>query len=64
MIGLGILATYTGYVIGQFKLKFPQVHSFAEAGYIIAGPIGYHICAIGQMLFLSSSPIALKPFPS
>jgi amino acid permease len=24
--GLGILATYTGYVIGQFKLKYPYVH--------------------------------------
>ena len=27
IIGLGIIATYTGYVIGQFKLAYPQVHN-------------------------------------
>ena len=27
IIGLGIIATYTGYVIGQFKLAYPHVHN-------------------------------------
>jgi amino acid permease len=25
LIGLGALATYTGYVLGQFKLAYPHV---------------------------------------
>ncbi|KAI5857262.1 amino acid transporter [Tricharina praecox] len=52
LVGLGILATYTGYVLGQFKLRYPQVHTFAEAGGIIAGRWGYEIFALGQLLFL------------
>ena len=52
LIGLGVIATYTGYVLGQFKLRYPQVHTFAEAGGIIAGRWGYEICAIAQLLFL------------
>lgn len=27
IIGLGVIATYTGYVIGQFKLAYPHVHN-------------------------------------
>lgn len=34
---LSITATYTGYVIGQFKQAFPQVQSFADAGELITG---------------------------
>ena len=41
MIGLGIIATYTGYVLGQFKLRYPHVHTFADAGMIIGGRIGH-----------------------
>jgi hypothetical protein len=52
LVGLGILATYTGYVLGQFKLRYPQVHTFAEAGGVIAGRWGHEIFAMGQLLFL------------
>jgi amino acid permease len=27
IVFLGILASYTGYVIGQFKIRYPHVHS-------------------------------------
>jgi amino acid permease len=50
--GLGILATYTGYVIGQFKLKYPYVHNVADAGEVMAGPIGREVFGGAQMLFL------------
>ncbi|OCL07664.1 hypothetical protein AOQ84DRAFT_222646 [Glonium stellatum] len=49
---LGISATYTGYIIGQFKQAFPQVQSFADAGELIAGPIGREVMAVSQMLIL------------
>ena len=35
LLGLGALATYTGLVIGRFKLRFPAVHNMADAGAMI-----------------------------
>lgn len=52
IIGLGALATYTGYVIGQFKLRYPRVHNMADAGQIMFGPIGREIFGFAQILFL------------
>ena len=50
--GLGILATYTGYVIGQFKMAYPHVHNMADAGMVMLGPWGREIFGTAQMLFL------------
>ena len=50
--GLGIIATYTGYVFGQFKLAYPHVHNMADAGEVVAGPIGREILGAGQVVFL------------
>ncbi|KAL1997825.1 hypothetical protein VTN02DRAFT_670 [Thermoascus thermophilus] len=52
LIGLGLMATYTGYVIGQFKLRYPHVHSMADAGEIMMGKIGREILGNAQLLFL------------
>ena len=50
--GLGIIATYTGYVIGQFKLAYPHVHNMADAGEVMLGAFGREIFGAAQMLFL------------
>ena len=34
---LGFLATYSGYVIGQWKLKYPKTLSFADVGHQLGG---------------------------
>ncbi|KAJ5354373.1 uncharacterized protein N7496_012806 [Penicillium cataractarum] len=57
IVGLGLLATYTGYVIGQFKLRYPHVHSMADAGEVLFGPIGLarvgrEFLGTAQLLFL------------
>ncbi|PGG97755.1 hypothetical protein AJ80_09644 [Polytolypa hystricis UAMH7299] len=52
LIGLGLLATYTGYVIGQFKIRYPQVHNMADAGEILMGPFGRELLGGAQLLFL------------
>ncbi|KAA8642301.1 hypothetical protein EYZ11_010377 [Aspergillus tanneri] len=52
LICLGILATYTGYVIGQFKWKYPHISNMADAGEVLAGRWGRELLGIGQMLFL------------
>lgn len=52
IVGLGVLATYTGYVIGQFKLRYPFVHSMADAGEILMGRFGRELLGSAQLLFL------------
>ncbi|KAB8246561.1 transmembrane amino acid transporter protein-domain-containing protein [Aspergillus flavus] len=51
IVGLGIVTTYSGYTIAQFRHKYPYVHSMADAGFILMGPIGRHIIEVGQLLF-------------
>ncbi|KAH7138207.1 transmembrane amino acid transporter protein-domain-containing protein [Dendryphion nanum] len=52
IVGLGIIATYTGYVLSQFKLAYPHVHNLADAGEILAGPIGREFGGAIQTIFL------------
>lgn len=57
IVGLGLLATYTGYVIGQFKLRHPHIHSMADAGEVLFSPLnlgrfGREVLGTGQLLFL------------
>lgn len=49
---LGIIATYTGYLIGEFKLAHPSVTCYADCGMLIGGPIGREVLAVGQELVL------------
>lgn len=46
------LSWYTGYVIGQFKLRHPEVHSMGDAGEILMGPFGRELLGLGQLLLL------------
>ena len=57
ILGLGILATYSGYAIGQFKERYPSVHSMGDAFEILCAPLGFpnvgkEIGGAGQTLFL------------
>lgn len=57
IIGLGVMATYTGYVIGQFKVAYPGVHSMADAGEILFKPLGMprfgkEFLGAGSIIFL------------
>ncbi|RYO32731.1 hypothetical protein AA0111_g4258 [Alternaria arborescens] len=49
---LGIIATYTGYLIDEFKLAHPSVTCYADCGMLIGGPIGREVLAVGQELVL------------
>lgn len=50
--GLGLIATYTGYVIGQFKQKYMHVHNFSDAGQMILGRFGRELAEVSQALLL------------
>lgn len=52
IIGLGLVATYTGYVLGQFKLAYPHIHSMADAGEVMLGRFGREVLGAAQLLFL------------
>ncbi|KAI0362578.1 hypothetical protein OH77DRAFT_1416854 [Trametes cingulata] len=52
VLGLGAIATATGYLIGLFKLRYPHVHNMADAGEILAGPIGREILGAAQVIFM------------
>ena len=48
---LGAMASYTGFVIGQFKMRHPHIHSFACAGEILFGKYGRWLLGWGQFAF-------------
>ena len=43
LVFLGIFATFTAWLLVNFKLNHPQVHTMGDAGYIIFGPIGREV---------------------
>ncbi|KAF8850423.1 amino acid transporter-like protein [Acephala macrosclerotiorum] len=49
-VGLGFVAIYTSYVVGQVKLAFPHVAHYADAGRLLMGTFGYEL--IGAMFAL------------
>ncbi|KAI1132558.1 transmembrane amino acid transporter protein-domain-containing protein [Nemania abortiva] len=52
-VGLGLLAIYSSFVVGQVKLKFPHVQHYADAGRLIMGKFGYELIGIMFVLQLT-----------
>lgn len=52
IVGLGSLATYTGFVLGQFKLRYPHIHNMADAGEVLMGRFGRELLGGAQVIFL------------
>lgn len=51
-MGLSAITWYTAYIIGQFKLRYPQIHSMGDAGEVLMGAFGRELLGTGQLLFL------------
>jgi len=51
LLGLGAFASYSGIVIGQFKLRHPHIHTMECAGRVLFGKWGARIIGTGQYLF-------------
>lgn len=45
---IGTMTTWTGYMVGQFKLRHPEVYGIDEAGKIMGGKIGREILYWGK----------------
>ncbi|KAF7122284.1 hypothetical protein CNMCM5793_000241 [Aspergillus hiratsukae] len=52
LVALGLISTYTGYTIGQFKWRYPHIHSMADAGEVILGSFGRELFGTGQLLLV------------
>lgn len=51
-MGFGLVATYSGYVIGQFKIAHPSVMSMGDAGGVLFGRTGEWIFNAAVAFFL------------
>ncbi len=51
IIFLGVFATFTSWILIQFKLRHPQVHNMGDAGMILFGPVGREVLAAGTVVF-------------
>lgn len=51
-VGIGFIAIYTSYVIGQVKLAFPSVHHYGDAGTLMMGRFGYELLSIMFLLHI------------
>ncbi|PHH61864.1 hypothetical protein CDD81_7792 [Ophiocordyceps australis] len=50
-IGLGLVAIYTGFLVGKVKLRYPHVSHYADSGRLLMGNFGYEL--FGAMFTLS-----------
>lgn len=51
-VGLGLVAIYTSYVVGQVKMRHPTIEHYADAVRLIWGRFGYELCGAMFALFL------------
>lgn len=49
------LITWTGVVIGKFRLNHPELHTVADAGYILFGRFGRELMGVAQWLYYTLS---------
>ncbi|KAL8688310.1 MAG: hypothetical protein Q9224_004916 [Gallowayella concinna] len=51
-VGIGFIAIYTSYVVGQVKIKHPHVQHYADAVGLMWGKFGYELTSVMFVLFL------------
>ncbi|KAL5049180.1 hypothetical protein BDW71DRAFT_176299 [Aspergillus fruticulosus] len=52
LVAIGLMSTYTGYTMGQFRWRYPHVQSMADAGEVLAGSFGREFLGMGQLLLI------------
>lgn len=51
-VGLGLVAIYTSYVVGQVKMRYPHVNHYSDAVALIWGRFGKELTGVMFALFL------------
>ncbi|KAK7413296.1 hypothetical protein QQX98_007806 [Neonectria punicea] len=57
-VGIGLIAIYTSYIVGQVKVTFPHVEHYPAAGGLMFGRVGYEVFGVMltlQLIFLTAS---------
>lgn len=52
-VGIGLVAIYTSYVVGQVKLAYPEVAHYADVGRLLMGKFGYELVSVMFVLQLT-----------
>lgn len=59
-VGIGLIAMYASYVIGQVKLKYPEISHYADVGGMMFGKVGYEVLSVMfalQLTFTTGSHV-------
>ncbi|KAL2121279.1 hypothetical protein VTJ04DRAFT_5306 [Mycothermus thermophilus] len=59
-VGIGLVAMYASYVVGQMKLKYPEISHYTDAGRMMFGKVGYEIISamfVLQLIFTIGSHV-------
>lgn len=51
ILALGVASTYSGYILWQFRMKYPQCADYVGIGGVLLGPIGTHIFAVAYVIY-------------
>lgn len=51
-VGIGLIAIYTSYIVGQVRLKHPHIQHYADAVRLMWGRFGYELTSVMFVLFL------------
>lgn len=51
IILLGIITTYSGYTLWQFRMRYPQVASFGDVGQVLMGKFGRELFGFAYVTF-------------
>ncbi|SCV67244.1 BQ2448_5890 [Microbotryum intermedium] len=61
---LAVMTTWSSYVVGTFKLRHPECHSIADAGFILGGRIGREalgaMCAVCMLCVCASGLLSIS----
>jgi len=51
IVCLGIFTTYSGYVLWQFRMRYPQITNYGDVGRVLLGPIGGEIFGVAYVIY-------------
>ncbi len=47
LLAIATITTWSNYVIGKFKLKYPEVYAIDDAGGLVFGRVGRELLGVG-----------------
>ncbi|KAK0557804.1 hypothetical protein OC844_005473 [Tilletia horrida] len=52
-IGIGLIAVYTSFHVGEMGVRYPQIASYGDAGRVLFGRVGYEVFSLMFCLLLT-----------